>query len=301
MIYRNKRDQEAWLREKTLATLKANEFLQENDVVQVAEDNNFYKIIKTTTDISLKNDLYAQVIPSEISGNISTATKLKTPRNISLAGDVTGNANFDGSEDITITAEIGNDSHTHSNDTIISVDAAKVNSGVLEVARIPDLDANKITSGTIDIDRLPKAVLERCVIVQNDEERFALTKDQVQNGDAVKVISPDNIMYAVIDDNKLNSEEGYTQYSAAVKWGTIKDKPTEFNPKSHTHEWDSINAGSASKLNKTVSITVDGDIAGNISFDGSKPSVNSTLNLKKKIFDESGMLIFPNGSKLGIE
>lgn len=41
---------------------------------------------------------------SELIGNISSANKLSTPRNIALTGNLVGSANFDGSGDITITA-----------------------------------------------------------------------------------------------------------------------------------------------------------------------------------------------------
>ena len=42
------------------------------------------------------------------------ADKLTTARTISLGGDVTGSASFDGSSSISITATVGNDSHSHS-------------------------------------------------------------------------------------------------------------------------------------------------------------------------------------------
>jgi len=48
-----------------------------------------------------------------------TAEKLETPRNIALSGDVTGNAYFDGSADITIVSTVQDDSHNH---TIANVD-----------------------------------------------------------------------------------------------------------------------------------------------------------------------------------
>ena len=107
-------------------------------------------------------------------------------------------------------------------------------------SEITDIDASKIKSGTIDISRLPQAALERCVVVADDTARFKLTKSQVQVGDSVKVTSPDNLMYIVVDDNKLNVEAGYVAYSAAVKWGTIKDKPSTFPPTAHTQDWSTI-------------------------------------------------------------
>ena len=114
-------------------------------------------------------------------------------------------------------------SHTHDDPDIISLDASKL-------------------KGTIDIARLPASALERCVVVADDTARFKLTKSQVQNGDSVKVTSPDNLMYIVVDDNKLNSADGYVAYSAAVKWETIKDKPETFPPSTHNHDGKTITA-----------------------------------------------------------
>lgn len=39
---------------------------------------------------------------------LGTATKLKTPRNISLTGDVSGSTSFDGSGNVTITTDLAN-------------------------------------------------------------------------------------------------------------------------------------------------------------------------------------------------
>ena len=49
----------------------------------------------------------------DTSGNAATATALATARNIALAGDVVGNANFDGTGNISITAAVQDDSHNH--------------------------------------------------------------------------------------------------------------------------------------------------------------------------------------------
>lgn len=46
-------------------------------------------------------------------GNAASATKLQTARTISMGGDLTGSANFDGSANITITASVSDDSHNH--------------------------------------------------------------------------------------------------------------------------------------------------------------------------------------------
>ena len=56
---------------------------------------------------------------TSVSGNAGTATKLATARTITLSGDVSGSASFDGSDNITITATVADDSHNH---TIANVD-----------------------------------------------------------------------------------------------------------------------------------------------------------------------------------
>ena len=63
MILRNKRDNESWVRERTLDSMKANPYLVENNFVEVASNGYFYKIIKTETPIQLANGLYAELQP----------------------------------------------------------------------------------------------------------------------------------------------------------------------------------------------------------------------------------------------
>lgn len=52
-------------------------------------------------------------VTGDVSGNAGTATALATARNISLTGDVSGSASFDGTANISITATVADDSHNH--------------------------------------------------------------------------------------------------------------------------------------------------------------------------------------------
>ena len=130
--------------------------------------------------------------------NVATATKLATPRVIAIVGAVSGSATFDGSGNVSINSTLNN------------------------------FDASKITSGTISIDRLPKGALERLVIVANQTARFALTTNDVQEGDTVKQTDT-GIMYFVVDSTKLDSEAGYSIYTAgaatSVPWSGVTNKP----------------------------------------------------------------------------
>lgn len=53
------------------------------------------------------------VVASQFIGNASTATTLATSRIISLGGDLSGSASFNGGANITITAAVADDSHNH--------------------------------------------------------------------------------------------------------------------------------------------------------------------------------------------
>lgn len=107
-----------------------------------------------------------------------------------------------------------------------------------------------ILKGIIPIENIPKEAIERCVIVENDAARFDLTSEDVQVGDTVKVVT-DNKMYYVKDIESLFDENGYEIYSS----------------------------GSAEKLTHARNITLNGDISGSGSFDGTSDlTINTTLN-----------------------
>lgn len=101
--------------------------------------------------------------------------------------------------------------------------------------------------GIIPVANLPQGALERLVVVNSDIERFTLTTDNIQTGDTVKVVATKK-MYFVVDDSKLNTEDGYTEYAAgsavraefadsagAVNWGNIQGKPNQFPAAPHQH------------------------------------------------------------------
>lgn len=114
-----------------------------------------------------------------------------------------------------------NSSHTHGNGDITS------------------LDASKITSGTIDLARLPQGALDRLVKVADDTVRFKLTTNDIQLGDTVQTLN-NKKMYYVVDESKLSSADGYAAYTAdtatSVPWNGITGKPSTYTPSSHTHD-----------------------------------------------------------------
>lgn len=149
--------------------------------------------------------------------NATTAEALKTAVSIKLTGAVTGSV------------------------------TTSLNAPVSIATEFTTIPADKIT-GMISIDNIPREAMPDTVIVQNDEERFALTKEQVQNNDVVIVEGATEnapaTMYWVIDDTKLNLPEGYRAFTSsiatAVPWSGVLDKPETFPPSAHTQAASTI-------------------------------------------------------------
>ena len=91
------------------------------------------------------------------------------------------------------------------------------------------LNALENDTSVIDIARIPAGALERLVTVNDAMVLYALTAADVQVGDTVR-LADTGVMYRVVDESKLDSAEGYVEYTAgratAVKWAGVEDKPT---------------------------------------------------------------------------
>lgn len=77
--------------------------------------------------------------------------------------------------------------------------------------------------GKIPAELIPPQVFERMITVTDDTARFALTTDDVQDGDWVYVNSTQSIYY-VYDDTKLNVEAGYKPVAAGIAAKAIADQ-----------------------------------------------------------------------------
>jgi len=77
--------------------------------------------------------------------------------------------------------------------------------------------------GLIPLNVIPKVAFAECVTVENDTARFALTTDDVQNGDTVYV-NATQIMYFVVDETNLDTEAGYKALAAGIAAQAVADK-----------------------------------------------------------------------------
>src|SRR5690606_25381893 len=91
----------------------------------------------------------------DVTGNAGTAAKLQTPRTISVTGDATWSASFDGSQNVTGALTLANSGAVAGTYTKLTVDAkGRVTAGAAMVAAdVPSLDTSKLTSGTLPVAR----------------------------------------------------------------------------------------------------------------------------------------------------
>ncbi|THD15383.1 hypothetical protein CI793_13535 [Anoxybacillus ayderensis] len=125
----------------TLAGYGITNAVSSSDVVSTPTAN---KILKLDANAKLPAS-----ITGNADGNAATASKLQTARTISLSGDVTGSASFDGSENATISATLTNSGVTPGTYPKVTVDEkGRVTEGQsLSASDIPNLDWSKITTG----------------------------------------------------------------------------------------------------------------------------------------------------------
>lgn len=139
---------------------------------------------------------------------------LTTPKTISLSGAVSGSVTTDLSGNINIETKA------------MSIDASSI-------------------TGVLPAEAIPKEATADIIQVNSDEERLALTSDQVQKNDVVVVVDMEGEttgVYWVSDPSKLGTDQAdqaFIQFpagiAAAVDWSGVQNKPSTFPPSDHTH------------------------------------------------------------------
>ena len=189
----------------------------------------------------------------ECTGNSDTATKLATARTISLSGDVTGFASFDGSANASITATVVDDSHNHIISNIDGLQTA-LNSKANTLAIPTFLPANGGNADTVD--------------------GYHAIVGVTDSWGTIPVINADGVMevgkyfdFHVSDNSTVDYDVRLTADTSGL---TCSGSMTAaaFNG----------NASSATKLTTAKTISLIGDVTGSTSFNGSaNSSITATI------------------------
>lgn len=150
-------------------------------------------------------------LPTSVSGNAGTATKLATSRVIAIAGAVSGSATFDGSSNVSI------------NSTLNGFDASKITSGTINADRLPN----------IPIEKLPAGALERMFVMESQNAAInAVKAGTIQEGDVVQIGSK-GLMYFCIDNAATTFGNAFKEFTAgsatSVPWSGVTNAPTKLS------------------------------------------------------------------------
>lgn len=196
-------------------------------------------------------------LPTSVSGNAGTATKLATSRVIAIAGAVQGSATFDGSSNVSI------------NSTLNGFDASKITSGTINADRLPE----------IPISKIPAAAMERLYVVESQSAAMSLT---IQEGDVVQIGSGGPMYFCVSESastfatkfkvftagaatsvpwsgvtnaptklSQFSNDAGYLTSVPAQTWASITGKPSTFTPSAHTQSYTTL-TGSKTTANQAI-------------------------------------------------
>lgn len=218
-------------------------------------------------------------VTGDVIGNASTASALETPRTIAVTGDVEGSASFDGSQNISITAELtdtGTPTGTFGSASkipVITVDAdGRItnisNTDVSGVTAFDYYGANntfKITTSSGDDFTATIDELENYATIANVQSLFnAVSSNTLSTANA-------NLLFA----NKMSVANTRALYNAIVANTLSTNELTaEFNDRMQVANTRAL---VDARLGATATVTLSGDVAGTASFSGNTVTINTTI------------------------
>lgn len=187
-------------------------------------------------DIKVKDITTGEVV-SFIKGNtVTAATKLSVARNLQLGGDLSGSVSFDGTGDVTINAQVINDSHDHNQTyyTKDEIDGIVTGLDFKESVTVATT-ANITLSGLQTIDNIPLTAGNR-VLVKNQTTAsqngiyIADTSTWARSDDANSSIKVSTGMYCFVEQGLDNESSGWVlSTTESVSLGTTPLAFTQFN------------------------------------------------------------------------
>ena len=161
---------------------------------------------------------------------VDTSGKL----NATVVGSLEGKANTAGTADKALAVEWDDVDNKPTGEIVKSINYANnkitytyMDGTIKDVGAFAPVDP---ATGIIPIDNIPKSAIERLTIVTSleDIQSNPSKYPNVGNGDTI-LDSSTGIMYYIVDESKLTTDEGYQEYyagtAAAVEWANVKNKP----------------------------------------------------------------------------
>jgi hypothetical protein len=221
-----------------------------NIIVGDSRNANYGNLLTQSTEPSGITYITKDII-ALTTDNVATATKLQTARTISLSGDVSGSASFDGSANATINATLSNSGVTAGTYPKVTVDSkGRVTAGQsLSASDIPNLDWSKITSGK-------PTTLSGYGITDGVQNAGGTPSIQAGTDSSKPSAGVVGRIYVATDTKKIYRDSGTSwDVIGTINWSDITGKPTtlagygitDATPSSH------IGSGGSAHANATPS------------------------------------------------
>lgn len=251
-----------------------------------------------------------------VNGNATTASKWQTARAITLTGDVSGSASFDGSGNTSITATVADDSHNHVISNVDGLQTAldgKLPTGSNAVSASKWQTARTLTltgdiSGSATIDGAENVNIA-ATVADDSHNHIIANVDGLQTALDGKLASGGNAVSAskwatsrsITLAGDLSGSVSFDGSANVTLTGSVADN-------SHNHTISNVtglqaaldgklpsgsNAVSASKWLSARTLSLYGDVSGSVSIDGS-----SNVTLITSVANDSHAHIIGNISGL---
>lgn len=181
---------------------------------------------------------------TSVSGNAGTATKLANARTITLSGDVSGSVSFDGSDNVTITTTVADDSHNH---TIANVDNLQANLDAKASLASPAFTgtptAPTATAGT-NTTQVATTAFVTTAVANKTSVASATKATQDGSGNVITstYLTKTDASNTYLDKTAKAASATVADSANAVAWDNVSGKPTSFAPASHNQASNTINA-----------------------------------------------------------
>lgn len=277
----------------TAATPKAVKAVQDSannklDKVSGADQTVASKVTFNNA-VVMNNTLNVRgAITGNLTGNASTATRLQTSRNIALAKDVTGNANFDGSGNVTIQATIADRAVTpgklSANYAAGDVQGGSaLRSNQMNATQLTNVDLNFYGGAELGGKRYFAAGGNSCLNKPSGVDAFGMLVIRNAGGQTMQLLSSGVNLYTRYWDSRnwsawqslVSTGSTSTSWitSSMIQNGAVTTDKVNFNYAGSSSKGGAAN--SAAKLSAARGISLSGDVVGGANFDG---SANITIN-----------------------
>jgi mannitol/fructose-specific phosphotransferase system IIA component len=202
-------------------------------------------------------DFAANNFIGDLTGNADTATSaaaLTTARTIGLSGDVSGSVSFDGSQDVTITATIADDSHNHVIGNVDGLQSALDTKATWSALTATNTSIRLAVSDRLQVANAAATYATRTTVNSNLANTNAYIATKANSSTVASNLANTNAWIDNVESNLLSTNTALRSAISAIE--TNVDQ----------------------KLGATASVTLQGDISGSANFSGNTVTITTTYN-----------------------